>query len=166
MGCRQGAATLGSMAEEEQQDVRAPAERVIQEGLIDPSGIGKPLKRREVQRQRSVESYLRGEVLPRYITRLRELERSLVSVQERLAAARADLRAHHADDAAFQAAWDARVEAWDFSAHNDLVEQHNRNYPIERDLPMDPRTGDYVQVGGRDFRRPRLDAAWARRVAG
>ena len=31
---------------------------------------------------------------------------------------------------------------------------------MERDLPMDPRTGDYVLIRGRSYRRSRLDAAW------
>lgn len=38
--------------------------------------------------------------------------------------------------------------------------QHNEWYPIERDLPMDLRTRDYVLVNGRSFRRPLLDPAW------
>ena len=54
-----------------------------------------------------------------------------------------------------------RLATWDFSAVNELVAQHNAYYPIERDLPMDPRTGDYVPVNGRDFRRSELGADWA-----
>ena len=44
---------------------------------------------------------------------------------------------------------------------NDLIERHNRWYPIEARLPMDPRRRDYALVNGRDYRRRRLDAAWA-----
>ena len=41
-----------------------------------------------------------------------------------------------------------------------LVEQHNDWYPIERQLPMDPRTGDYVRFAGRSYRRPILGPDW------
>jgi hypothetical protein len=44
---------------------------------------------------------------------------------------------------------------------NDLIDRHNRFYPIESRLPMDPRTRDYALVGGEDYRRRPLDAAWA-----
>jgi len=43
---------------------------------------------------------------------------------------------------------------------NDLIDRHNRWYPIESNLPMDPRTGDYALVNGRDYRLPPLDADW------
>jgi hypothetical protein len=43
---------------------------------------------------------------------------------------------------------------------NDLIDRHNRWYPIEARLPMDPRTRDYVKVGGRSYRREPLDAQW------
>jgi hypothetical protein len=43
---------------------------------------------------------------------------------------------------------------------NDLIERHNRWYPVEARLPMDPRTRDYVKVGGRSYRRDPLDESW------
>ena len=50
--------------------------------------------------------------------------------------------------------------AWDFGEVNELIERHNRFYPIEARLPMDPRSRDFVKVGGRDYRREPLDASW------
>ena len=50
--------------------------------------------------------------------------------------------------------------SWHFDHLNVLVEQHNDWYPIERQLPMDPRTGDYVRFGGRSYRRPILGPEW------
>ena len=44
---------------------------------------------------------------------------------------------------------------------NDLIDSHNRYYPAESRLPMDPRTRNYALVGGEDYRRRPLDAAWA-----
>jgi hypothetical protein len=43
---------------------------------------------------------------------------------------------------------------------NELIERHNRWYPVESRLRMDPRTGDYALVNGRSYRRPRLGARW------
>ncbi len=31
---------------------------------------------------------------------------------------------------------------------------------MERQLPMDPRTRDYVRLGGRSYRRPVLGPEW------
>ena len=38
-------------------------------------------------------------------------------------------------------AWSALVEGWDFGEVNELIDRHNRWYPAESRLPMDPRTG-------------------------
>jgi hypothetical protein len=57
-------------------------------------------------------------------------------------------------------AWRRLVARWDFGDVNDLIERHNRWYPVEARLPMDPRTKDYVKVGGRSYRREPLDANW------
>ena len=47
-----------------------------------------------------------------------------------------------------------------FAEVNDLIERHNRWYPIEARLAMDPKTGDYALVNGRDYRLDPLDAEW------
>jgi FtsP/CotA-like multicopper oxidase with cupredoxin domain len=56
--------------------------------------------------------------------------------------------------------WRRLAEAWDFSEVNDLIERHNRHYPAESRLPMNPRTGDFVLVNGRPYTRELLDADW------
>ena len=58
-------------------------------------------------------------------------------------------------------AWRAYAASRDFGEVNTLIRQHNEWYPIERDLPMDIRTRDYVRVGGRSHRRPLLGPEWA-----
>ena len=65
---------------------------------------------------------------------------------------------HVGDD---RAAWHALVEAWDFGDVNELIDRHNRWYPAESRLPMDPRTGDYALVNGKSYRCEPLDARWA-----
>jgi hypothetical protein len=73
----------------------------------------------------------------------------LVSIGERASAER------------LAGAWRAAVEAWSFDEVNDLIWRHNRWYPVEARLPMDPRRRDYVLVNGRDYRLRPLDAEWA-----
>ena len=43
---------------------------------------------------------------------------------------------------------------------NELIAQHNEYYPIERSLPIDLRTGDYLTLSGRPYRREPLDGEW------
>ena len=57
-------------------------------------------------------------------------------------------------------AWRKLAETWDFSEVNGLIERHNRYYPAESRLPMNPRTGDFVRVNGKPYTREPLDAAW------
>ena len=58
-------------------------------------------------------------------------------------------------------AWRAVVEGWDFGDVNELIDRHNRWYPAESRLPMDPRTGDYALVNGESYRREPLGVRWA-----
>jgi hypothetical protein len=134
---------------------------VIAESLIDGAGVGRPLSDRALQRQRSIESYLRGEMLPRYIQRAAEIERGTRDHERELRLAYRELREVCGDDpAAFARRWSDTARHWNFNAVNRLVQQHNDWYPIERDLPMDPRTGDYVPVCGRHYRREELGPDW------
>ena len=60
----------------------------------------------------------------------------------------------------FARRWAAIAQAARFDDLNELIRQHNDWYPIERDLPMDLRTRDYVKVNGNSYRRPELGPAW------
>jgi hypothetical protein len=93
--------------------------------------------------------------------RLREIHDLTVDHERRLAEARAEL-AHEcgADQAAFTRRWRATAERWNFYEVNDLIDRHNRWYPLESGLPMDPRTGDFVKLDGKTYRRRPLDATW------
>lgn len=143
----------------DEDDRRAPAEKLVRGSLIDDTGVGKPLTERTLQRQRTVESYLRGEAIPRYMQRAAEIERGLRELQRRLGATYERLRAEHGAQE-FPAAWEARARSWDLGPLNALIRQHNQWYPIERDLPMDPRTGDYVLVHGRSYKRELVTPEW------
>ena len=82
---------------------------------------------------------------------IRRVEREL---GERYELARA---AGHPD---FSERWRATVRSLRFDELNTLIEQHNEYFPIERDLAVDPITGEYVLIHGRDWRRPLLDGDW------
>ena len=94
------------------------------------------------------------------MVRLRTIAEQTDEHERRLGAAREELLASGLDDDAFAAAWTAAV-GWSFDEVNALIDAHNRFYPAESRLPMDPRTRDYALVGGEDYRRRPLDAAWA-----
>lgn len=145
----------------ERDDARTAAEKVIRSSFIDESGIGMPLSERARTRERSLESYLRGEMLPRFIRRLADIERQTREHERALRGVHDRLRdTHRGDRKGLERAWRAVAEGWDFSHTNALITEHNEWYPVERDLPMNPRTRDYVLVNGRSYRRAELDAAW------
>jgi hypothetical protein len=139
-------------------DRKSPAERLITAPL-DERDLGRPLTERARQSRRTVEDYLRAGGRPRWMERLLEIDRGTKREQRRLGRAyRALLEEVPAGE--FAERWRAVAAAWDFGALNELIRQHNEWYPIERDLPMNPRTGDYVQVRGRSYRRPELGPEW------
>jgi hypothetical protein len=116
--------------------------------------VGAPLRRRIANFRAEPDRYLAslGGPLP-YMRRLRTIDDQIEAQLERLAAARG---AHEGD----AAGWRRLVARWDFGEVNELIDLHNRFYPIEARLPMDPRSRDFVTVGGRSYRRAPLDAAW------
>ena len=139
----------------------SPAERVIGRGLEEVQGVGRPLSQRARQRQRTIEAYLKQGSPPRWMQRLGEIDRGIAAHRRRLALRHRTLRAEcAADAAAFARRWREVAETWSFGELNQLIAQHNEWYPVERDLPMDLRTRDYVPINGRSYRRPHLDAAW------
>lgn len=116
--------------------------------------VGRPLRRRLRNFTPDPTTYLAslGGPLP-YMQRARRIDEEIERHLERLAEAHAEL-GHD------PVAWRRRAERWDFGETNELIDRHNRYFPIEARLPMDPKTRDYVKVGGRSYRRSPLDAAW------
>lgn len=138
-----------------------PVERIVGQDLDEESGKGKPLSSRARQTQRSVEAYLKAGVQPRWMERVAEVDAGIARERQRLAEVYRTLQHEYGHDhAAFAERWLAVVSGWPFDELNELIEQHNDWYPIERDLPLDPRTGEYVRVAGRSYQRPILGPAW------
>lgn len=137
---------------------KSPAERLIS-GPLDERDLGRPLTERARQSRRTVEDYLRAGGRPRWMERLLEIDRGTKRHHRRLGRAYRALL-EEVPAAQFPARWRAVAAGWDFGALNELIRQHNDWYPIERDLPMDLRTRDYVRVGGRSYRRTPLGPEW------
>jgi hypothetical protein len=137
-------------------DRRTPVER-----LLPREDAPTTLSRRSSQTPRSVEAYLEAGNPPRWMERLGEIDRGIANVRRRLARAHRALAARLAGEPdLFAQRWRETAESWRFDELNTLIAQHNDWYPIERRLPIDLRTRDYVLIHGRSYRRPVLDAAW------
>jgi hypothetical protein len=135
----------------------------LEEDLRSIPLAGRPLALRLRNFRSSAESYLAsaGGPLP-YMLRLREIEALAAEHEGRLDEAwHALAEKCGGDEARFARRWKATVGRWPFHEINDLIERHNRWYPTESRLPMDPRTGDFRLVNGRDYRLEPLDAEWA-----
>jgi hypothetical protein len=148
-----------SSGSEQSPDVQTPAERLIERSRIDDTGVGEPLSERARQRQRSIEAYLRGEALPRFMQRAADIDKATRDHEQELRRVYEHLRGI-LERADFARRWRERAGLWDFTEVNRLIREHNEWYPVERDLPMNVRTRDYVPVNGRSYRRTELDEAW------
>ena len=135
-------------------DRRTPAEQIVREGVEEQ--LGRPLSRHALRYERSLEAHMRANAPPRWMERLAEIERATRIAERDLAAAWEKLRAAIDDPGAFAARWRELAAAWDFGDVNEHIRTHNEWYPVERDLPMNPRTGEYRWP----YRREELDAAW------
>ncbi|HEU4702204.1 MAG TPA: hypothetical protein VFS37_06940, partial [Conexibacter sp.] len=147
-------------------DDAPPIERYLRERTEDLPGVGKPLSERARLGQRSVEAYLTGaNNPPRWMERVREIDQALKRERRLLEAERRSLRARfRRDREGFARAWRAfaseRGRSAEYQELNELIRAHNEWYPVERNLPVNPRTGEWVTVGGRSFLRPVVGAEW------
>ncbi|MCW2993429.1 MAG: hypothetical protein JWQ18_924 [Conexibacter sp.] len=149
------------MSEDPRPDLSA-VERRVQRSLDGEHRRGKRISTEELQRERSVENYLRGALMPRWMERLREIQSGTERHRSRLATDYAWLREQHADDPErFAREWTALVRDRSFDDVNGLVQDHNEWYPVERQLPIDPSTGEYVLIAGRPYTREELTPEWA-----
>jgi hypothetical protein len=146
-----------------EDEFRTIVERIVGQDLDEEAGKGRPLSDRARQTQRSLEAYLKAGVRPRWMERVAEVDAGIARERRRLAAAYRALREECGGDMElFASCWREHVHGWHFDpALNELITQHNEWYPIERDLPVNPRTGEYVPVAGRSYRRPLLRPEWA-----
>jgi hypothetical protein len=134
----------------------------LEEDLEGSPLKGRPVRRRLRNFRPDAASYIASLGGPRpYMTRLREIHDLTAGHERRLAEEWTRLADEcGSDQAAFARRWCEIADRWNFYEVNDLIDRHNRWYPMEARLPMDPRTGDFVKVDGKPYRRRPLDAAW------
>jgi hypothetical protein len=134
----------------------------LEEELRAPDLHGRPLAPRLRNFRPLADSYLAAARGPlAYMLRLHEIEVRTAEHEERLAEEWHALALECGREVArFEREWRDVAARWSFDEVNDLIERHNRWYPTESRLPMDPRTGDFALVNGRDYRLPPLGADW------
>jgi hypothetical protein len=123
---------------------------------------GRPLRGRLRNFRPTVHGYFAalGGPLP-YMRRLRQIADETREHEEGLRRRWDDLAAEcDGDGVELARRWRALAESWNFSAVNELIDKHNRYYPAESRLPMDPRTGDFALVNGESYRKLPLDDRW------
>lgn len=136
-------------------------ERRLSEDLDGSPLVGRPLRRVLRNFRPDVETYVASLGGPRpYMQRLREIERLVERHERELGDAWAALAVECRDATTFARRWREIAVGQRFDEVNELIDRHNRFFPIEARLPMDPRTGDFVRVGGSSYARRPLDAAW------
>jgi hypothetical protein len=95
-----------------------------------------------------------------WMRRLRAIEDAVEQHERQLGQNWRTLAEELEDRADFAAAWRKLAYDWSFAQVNELIERHNRNFPAEARLVMDPRTRDFVCINGRSYLREPLDARW------
>jgi hypothetical protein len=134
--------------------------RAIEADLTDSPVTGKPIRRRLRNFRPDPDAGVLALGGPTaWMRRLRAIEDEIDRHEAQLSEAWHELAAE-ADGAEFARRWRETAEGWSFTQVNDLIERHNRFFPAEARLPMDPRTRDFVKIGGRPYRRDPLDADW------
>lgn len=132
------------------------------EDLVGSPVAGRPLPVRPRLFKLEADSYIAslGGPLP-YMARLREIERLTVRAEKQLRSRWLELARQCAEaPETFARRWRRVATEWRFDEVNELIERHNRWYPVEARLAMDVRRRDYVLVNGRPYSRRALDVSW------
>ncbi|HEX3224920.1 MAG TPA: hypothetical protein VHQ89_02390 [Gaiellaceae bacterium] len=135
--------------------------RVLSEEIAVSPLKGRPLPQRLRNFRPDADAAIRGLGGPAFwMRRLRAIEDEVDRHEAQLANAWRELAAEVADAEEFARLWRESAQRWSFAEVNELIERHNRNFPAEARLAMDPKTRDFVRVNGRSYERTPLDAAW------
>ena len=135
--------------------------RVLETDLAESPVRGRPLPQRPRNFRPDADAAVRALGGPTlWMRRLRAIEDALREHELQLEEAWRELAAEIEDPAAFARAWRKTARSWSFGQVNELIARHNRYFPAEAQLPMDPRTRDFVRVNGRPYTREPLDAEW------
>ena len=154
---------LGQWGVRDPNPREAAEARKLDAELAGHPARGQPIPIRRRHFRPALDSYVAslGGPLP-YMVRLWEIERLSAEHEAELRERWLELATDCRGDAdVFRRRWQAIVRRFDFGEVNELIERHNRWYPVEARLPMDVRRRDYVLVNGKRYSRRPLDTAWA-----
>jgi hypothetical protein len=136
--------------------------RILEEELATSPVKGAPLPQRLRNFRPDADSAIRALGGPAlWMRRLRAIEDGVELHEQQLEEAWRELAAAVPDADEFARRWRETVHAWSFAQVNELIERHNRNFPAEARLAMDPRTRDFVKINGRPYQRDLLGEDWA-----
>jgi hypothetical protein len=157
--------TLNETLSQGATHAETPRERREREQLeadLETSPVrGKPLRRRLRNFRPDPASGVQALGGPTaWMRRLRAIEDGVEQHHRQLGGEWRTLARETEDAAEFAAAWRKLASEWSFAEVNELIDRHNRNFPAEARLAMDPRTRDFVRVNGRSYLREPLDAEW------
>jgi hypothetical protein len=149
----------GAIRPETQRD--REERRILDADLATSPLKGEPLRPRLRNFRPDADAAIRALGGPAlWMRRLREIEDGVEWHRVFLEDAWRTLAKEVDDPDEFARRWKETAEGWSFRKVNRLIDQHNRNFPAESRLPMDPKTRDFVRINGRPYRRELLDARW------
>ena len=135
--------------------------RVLEEELAVSPLKGNPLEQRLRNFRPGADSAIRALGGPTvWMRRLRTIENEVERHESELTERWLELSAELDDADEFDRAWRDTARHWSFAQVNELIDRHNRYFPAEARLPMDPRTRDFVRINGRPYQRQPLDEQW------
>ncbi len=153
---------LGAWGVRPENDRERREREALERDLADSPHRGHRVRLRPNPFGPATDSYVTslGGPLP-YMARLREIETETAGHERALGEAWLELAGECAGRPdRFARRWRALAARWNFVAVNELIERHNRWYPTEARLPMDPRTRDFALVNGEHYRRELLGPGW------
>jgi hypothetical protein len=133
----------------------------LEQDLAESPVAGKPLRRRVRNFRPDPDAGIRALGGPTaWMRRLRAIEDAVAEHARQLEEAWRELALEAGGETEFARLWRRIAQDWSFAEVNELIERHNRHFPAETRLPMDPRTRDFVKVNGKPYTREPLDEAW------
>jgi hypothetical protein len=149
----------GAIRPETQRDRE---ERALLEQELATSPVkGQPLRRRLRNFRPDADALIRGmSGPPLWMRRLRAIEDELERHERELEEAWRQLAYDCESEDEFERLWLETAATRSFAQVNELIDRHNRNFPAEARLPMDPKTRDFVRINGRPYEREPLDERW------
>jgi hypothetical protein len=136
-------------------------QRVLEEDLAESPVKGKPLRRRYRNFRPDPNGHLLAAGGPTaWMRRLRAIQEETEEHERRLEQTWRELAEETESADEFARRWRDVARGWSFYKLNRLVADHNRNFPAEARLPMDPRTRDFVRLNGRHYQREPFGTKW------